>query len=101
MSAAAILARLSSLRNRYGTDAERAQREVLATLRGLHLRTWNELEQLHEDLLFLCAFAGSAAVRRDARRVLATVGQRLRALPRAARARGDDSGIAGSTTSHL
>ncbi len=101
MNAAAHLARLRSLRSRYGKDAQREQREVLAVIGALRLRTWHELEQLQQDLLFLCAFAGTAAVRRYARRLLATVGQRLRVLPRAARSRGDDSGIACSTTHHI
>lgn len=101
MSAAAHLARLRSLRNRYGKDAQREQRAVLAIIAVLRLRSWHELEQLHEDLLFLCAFPGTAAVRRDARRLLATVGRRLRVLPSAARRRSDDSGIAGSTTHHV
>ncbi|MFO1306594.1 MAG: hypothetical protein U1F54_22950 [Burkholderiales bacterium] len=65
------------------------------------LRTAAELAQLHEDLLFIVAFPSSLAARRQARSMLRAIAQRVRALPRAHRARLDDSGVAGSVTRHV
>jgi hypothetical protein len=79
-------------------------REVRALLRdagGLRLTQWREVAALHEDLLFLCAFAGSPAIARQARALLASIAARMRVLPRSQRARADDSGIAGSITRHV
>ncbi len=98
MSAAPTLPRLRSLRNRHDTAALREQRALLRDVAALRLRRWRDLQALHEDLLFLCAFAGSAAIARAARAALGATSQRLRALPAAERARADDSGIAGSIT---
>jgi len=97
----ALLHRLRALRNVYGAAAEREQLAVLRALALLQLRKWTDVAQLHEDLLFLCAFPGSAAVRRTARSGLRSIASRMRALPRAERALADDSGIAGSTTRNV
>jgi hypothetical protein len=101
MTATATLARLRSLRNRYDATALREQRALLRALDRLLLRRWREVEALHEDLLFLCAFAGSAAIAREARARLASIGSRLGALPKRERVLGDDTGIAGSVTRHV
>lgn len=101
MGAAATLTRLRSLRNRYDAAALRELRALLRDVRALRLLRWRELEALHGDLLFLCAFAGSPAIARAARTLLGSVAQRLRALPRSQRVRADDSGIAGSITRHV
>jgi len=101
VSAASPLARLRALRNAYGEAAGREQRSLLRAVAPLALRKWRELAQLHEDLLFLCAFPGSAAVRRQARAMLQSISARTRALPREERTRADDSGIAGSVTRHV
>lgn len=101
MSVTTTLAHLRTARNRYGVAALREQRALLRDVAALRLRHWRELQALHEDLLFLCAFAGSAAIARTARKLLGTMSQRLRALPAAERARADDSGIAGSITRHV
>ena len=95
------LPRLHALRTAYGEAAEREQRALLRGVGTLRLRKWSEVAQLHEDLLFLCAFAGSAAIRRRARALLRPMSRRVEALPRAERARADDSGIAGSVTRHV
>lgn len=96
----AVLARLRALRNQYGDAAQREQRALLRAIGALRLRKWSEVAQLHEDLLFLCALGGSAAVCRLARALLRSMSRRVGALPRAERARADDSGIAGSVTRH-
>ena len=101
MGAASPLARLRALRNAYGEAAAREERSLLRAIAPLSLRRWRELAQLHEDLLFLCAFPGSAAVRRRARAMLKSICARMRALPRGERERADDSGIAGSVTRHV
>src|ERR1700746_2833297 len=101
MTARATLARLRSLRNRYDAAALREQRALLRAFDRLPLRRWREVEALHDDLLFLCAFAGSAAIAREARARLASIGAKLRALPRRERGLGDDTGIAGSITRHV
>lgn len=95
------LARLRALRNAYGEAAGREQRSLLRAIVPLALRTWRELAQLHEDLLFLCAFPGSRAIRRRARAMLQSIPARTQALPRAERERANDSGIAGSVTRHV
>jgi hypothetical protein len=96
-----LLKRLRALRNVYGAAAEREQRALLRALSSTRLRTWTEVAQLHEDLLFLCAFPATAAIRRLARTSLHAIEGRVRTLPRAQRALADDSGIAGSTTRHV
>ena len=101
MRAHPALSRLRALRNTYGEEAEREQRALLRSIRGLKLVTWRELEHLHEDLLFLCAFPASVSVRRLARAGLRAIPARMAALPRAQRSLADDSGIAGSTTRHV
>jgi hypothetical protein len=101
MTAAAALARLRSVRNRYDASALREQRALLRVLDNLPLRRWRDVEALHEDLLFLCAFAGSAAIAREARTRLATFASRVGALPKKERELADDSGIAGSVTRHV
>ena len=101
MSARPLLRRLRALRNIYGAAAEREQRTLLRELARVRLSTWTDVTQLHEDLLFLCAFPASAAIRRLARTSLRAFEGRVRSLPRAQRALADDSGIAGSTTRHV
>src|SRR5262249_4505278 len=101
MSAAATLPRLRSLRNRYDADALREQRVLLREVKTLRLRRWRELEALHEDLLFLCAFPGSPAIAREARMLLRSIPQRMHGLPKRERAQADDTGTAGSVTRHV
>jgi hypothetical protein len=101
MSAGPLLARLRALRSAFGRAAEREQVALLRAIEGLALRKWRDLEQLHNDLLFLCAFPGSAAIRRRARSMLGSIASRVASLPRAERERADDSGIAGSVTRHV
>ena len=101
MSARPLLKRLRALRNVYGAAAEREQRALLRELASVRLSTWADVDQLHEDLLFLCAFPASPAIRRLARTSLRAFEGRVRSLPRTQRALADDSGIAGSTTRHV
>lgn len=101
MSARAALDRLRSLRNRHHDDALREQRVLLREIAGTRLRRWRDLCALHDDLLFLFAFAGSAAIARAAGAALRATSQRLRALPASERGLADDSGIAGSVTRHV
>jgi hypothetical protein len=97
----ALLHRLRALRNVYSAAAERELRALLRALASQPLRKWSEVAQLHEDLLFICAFPGSPALRRLARAGLRSIAARMRALSRAERALADDSGMAGSTTRHV
>jgi len=97
----APLARLRSLRNRYDEAALREQRTLLRGLGDLSLQRWRDVEALHEDLLFLCAFPGSAAIAREARAALVSFAARVRALPRRERDLADDSGVGGSVTRHV
>jgi hypothetical protein len=99
-SSNALQKRLRALRNVYGVEAERSKRALLAQLRTIPLRTAAAILELHEDLLFLCAFPGAKATRTLARRLLGETGPRLSRLPRAQRALADDSGIADSITRH-
>jgi len=101
MNAATALKRLRSLRNQYSETAQREVRALLRAMPAVRMRKWSEVAALHEDLLFLCAFPASVAVRRDARRLLQSMVERVAALPRRERLRGDDTGIAGSVTRHV
>ena len=101
MNAATALKRLRSLRNQFGEAAQRELRALLRAMPTLRMRKWREVAALHDDLLFLCAFPASVAVRRDARRLLQSIAQRMAALPSRERQRGDDTGIAGSVTRHV
>ena len=100
-AATPLLARLRAARGAFGAAAERDKRALLRALSAVKLATPAQVSALHEDLLFLCAFPGSRATRALARRMLAGIGARVRALPRAQRADLDDSGIAESTTRHV
>ncbi len=95
------LQRLRAVRNAYGAPDEREKRLLLRQLRTMRLATCAELQALHEDLLFICAFPGTPATRSLARRMLAVTAARLLRLPRTQQARADDSGMAGSTTRHV
>lgn len=66
--------------------------------RGIHERSWVALAALHDELLYCCAFPDSPAVLRAARRALRHVDAAVRRLPRRERVRGDDSGVAGTTS---
>jgi hypothetical protein len=101
MRAQADLRRLRALRNDFSAEARRELQALLRAIRSTHLRTWREVAQLHEDLLFLCAFPASAAIRRLARAGLRNVAARVRLLPRSQRTHADDSGVAGSGTRHV
>ena len=101
MNAATALKRLRSLRNQFGEAAQRELRALLRAMPTLRMRKWREVAALHDDLLFLCAFPASVAMRRDARRLLQSIAQRMAALPSRERQRGDDTGIAGSVTRHV
>ena len=98
---ATVLAKLRGLRNVFTPQAERNQRTLLREVEGLRLRKWAQLSQLHEDLLFVTAFPASLATRKSARALLRKIFRRMQDLPRAERARADDSGIAGSITRHV
>jgi hypothetical protein len=95
------LKRLRGLRNTYGAPAEIEKRALLRQLRATRMSRCDELQALHEDLLFIGAFPGAPATRALARRMLAETAARLQRLPRAQRTHADDSGMAGSTTRHV
>ena len=101
MRAAASLQRLRSLRNQYSEAAQSELRALLRALRDFRSRRWSEVEALHEDLLFLCAFPASRAIHRGARAILQSMTELVGSLPRQERARADDTGIAGSVTRHI
>ncbi|MFO1397490.1 MAG: hypothetical protein U1F48_10545 [Burkholderiales bacterium] len=96
-----LLRRLRDVRRRFGAECEREKRALLRALAGTRLDRAADVAALHEDLLFLVAFAGSRAVERAALAQLRSIESRVRSLPRAERIRLDDSGIAGSTTRHV
>jgi hypothetical protein len=74
---------------------------VLLALQALRLTKAAGVAALHEDLLFIVAFPGSAAVRRLALRMLRGIAARVRALPHRERLALEDSGIAGAVTRHV
>ena len=95
------LKRLRALRNAFGAAAEREKRALLLQLRGIRLPAFAQVNALHEDLLFLCAFPGARSTRALARRMLGETGERIRRLASAQRVAAEDSGVAGSTTRHV
>ena len=97
----AAIRRLRAVRGVYGAQAEIEKCALLVRLRAVRLTTHAQLNALHEDLLFLCAFPGARATRALARRMLAETEARLQQLPRMQRRAADDSGMAGSTTRHV
>ena len=100
LNAAALLAELAAARGRYGTGAADVKLALLAALDRQPLRSAAQFERAHDHLLYLAAFPDDARVLRAARRRLATTARRLARLPRAARQRLEDSGIAGSRSRH-
>ncbi len=97
-SALLWLRQLRLARATFGDAAERAKQQALAELALARLSSLSQLVQLHEDLLFLCAFPGDAGTRATAVAQLARFSRRWRALPPAARVRLENSGIAGTVS---
>ncbi len=100
-SSRSALRHLRAIRNTYGIAAERTKRVQLLQIRAMALTTVAQLQALHEDLLFICAFPGSLATRALARKMLKQTSGRLHGLPRRQQLAADDSGMAGSTTRHV
>ncbi|MEO8755264.1 MAG: hypothetical protein ABI624_21595 [Casimicrobiaceae bacterium] len=95
------LQRLRALRSVFGPAAEHEKRALLTRLRGIRLDTFAQVNALHEDLLFLCAFPGARSTRALARRMLGEIGERIRRIASAQRVAAEDSGMAGSITRHI
>jgi hypothetical protein len=99
-AALARLRALHALRGRSGTADRREKASLVSSLararwqRAAHVAAW------HDELLFLVAFPDSVALHRAARRALERIEARVRALPPSQRSLLDDSGIAGSATTH-
>ncbi|MBL8996530.1 MAG: hypothetical protein JNL44_04350 [Gemmatimonadetes bacterium] len=94
------LRRLHALRGTFGRDAARERSALLRALRRARWTASADLRAYHDELLYIAAFPDTGALHRAARRELARTGRRVRALSAAARARLDDSALAGSTTAH-
>ena len=92
---------LRTLRHVFGENAEREKRLLLEQLRTVRLTTHAQVNALHEDLLFICAFPGASSTRALARRMLAGIGERLNRLASSQRRAAEDSGIAASATRHV
>lgn len=99
---ASACAALRRLRSQYDADAAAAKLALARAIarRGVRVRSFRALDQLHDDLLFLCAFPDSAEIQAMARRALARVEPALRALSRRQRARADDTGMAGTISAY-
>jgi len=92
---------LRRVRNAYDQDAEEKKLALIAAAEKAPPRTAAALMRLHEDLLFIAAFPGDLKSLRAARAALAKTQVWVRRLPKAARARLDDSGVAGSASRHV
>ena len=99
--ASPVIKQLRTLRHVFGGNAERDKRLLLAQLRTVRLTTHAQVNALHEDLLFVCAFPGASSTRALARRMLAEIGGRHQSLSSSQRRAAEDSGIAASTTRHV
>lgn len=96
-----LLERLRKVRATYGDAAEREKSDLLQRLAGVRTLTPTQLTVLHEDLLFLVAFPGNLETRTLAEAELARFLRRIRRLPATARARLDNTGVAGTVTRPL
>jgi hypothetical protein len=90
-----LLQELRRIRSTFGADVEARKRALLNELAGARLRTYREIVELHEDLLFLVAFPGAPATRRAALGQLAAFASRWRQVA-GARAAAEKTGIAGT-----
>lgn len=95
-----LLRELRLIRHHFTPDATAVKRALLTSLASARTRSLTHVVRLHEDLLFLRAFPDNEDIRAVAGRLLQRFERRVRALPRAARARLNDSGIAGSSSLH-
>lgn len=93
-------AALHALRRDFSPRGTARKLALLRTLaaQGIRERSWAALAALHDELLYCCAFPDSPAVPRAARRALRHMDAAVRRLPRRERVRGDDSGVAGTTS---
>ncbi|MGE0481736.1 MAG: hypothetical protein AB7Q17_14820 [Phycisphaerae bacterium] len=94
-----LLDALRSLRREFGPRAERAKRaRIAAAVRRVRAGRASaaDLRAFHDELLFLSAYAESAAAARAANAALPIVGGAIAALSGAAREALADSGIAGT-----
>ena len=100
-SALSLLKQLREVRSTFGTDAEKIKRALLTSLGTRRLITLRHLVDYHEDLLFLCAFAGDIDSRRSAIAELAAFSRRWRGVSAAVRTEAEGSGIAGTISRPL
>jgi hypothetical protein len=101
VAAGRALSQLRQVRARYGAAAEAEKRALLAALREARFARTRELVALHDDLLFLIAFAGSAGTRARARELLEGFSARWRRVPASVRTAAEKSGIAGTVARPL
>jgi hypothetical protein len=83
-----------------GGEAAAEKRRLLAELATLRFERAQQLTALQRIVCFLGAFPDDGAVHRAARRLAGGFAARVARLPRAQRARLDDSGMAGTVTRH-
>ncbi|MBN1418998.1 MAG: hypothetical protein JXP34_09495 [Planctomycetes bacterium] len=95
-SASRPIERLGRLRHAFGAEAARGKLEALRAIAGRRLRTAGQVRKLHALLCFLIAHPDDEEIFRTAGTLLDGLAARIRALPRAHRARLDDSGIEGT-----
>jgi hypothetical protein len=79
----------------------RRKRELLAVLATARFGRARDLLRLQRIICFITAFPEDGRVLRAARVLADTFHERIRRLPRAERARLDDSGMAGTVTRHV
>jgi hypothetical protein len=99
-SARELLTELTRVRGRFLGDATATKLALLAALERTELRRASQLADLHDQLLFLRAFPDDRDVLEAACRGLAQFAGRMRRITRVARARLEDSGVAGSVSRH-
>ncbi len=99
MSNASLLRQLHDQRSRRGAGNAQQLATVLTSLVAPRITSASALHQLHDDALYVRAFAETAEVRVAADCVLGGIGARVRRLSARARQSLDDSGVAGASTS--
>lgn len=95
-----LLDGLRALRGVFGSGAAGNKLQLLRALGASRIHRASDILQLHDELLFAAAFADNAEIRAVAGESLSKFAARVRRLSAAEKRKLNDSGIAGTVTTH-
>jgi hypothetical protein len=98
--ARALLDELRARRGTFGRGTAAWRLQLLVKLLGMRIERGEELVRLHDELLFAAAFPDNAEIHATAAAALPGFVQRVRRLGAGEWRKLDDSGIAGTVTTH-